>query len=380
MRIPVVLIYFFISVFTVAFPLSGSYAQKAGGAGRDGVLSTSYKVAPGSAKSASGQSVSARRPVAVRLTGQPKTRPVQAAVASSDADKARWAALPLSRKLSAQSAIVMDSVTGKVIYAQSPDRGRQPASTIKVLTGMLAIEELRNNEKISPSRRAAAMPRSKIYLSPRKTYVANDLINAVLLASANDASVALAEKVAGSERDFAAMMTARARSLGARNTICKTATGLTSRGQQSTARDLAIIFNNAMNGSEFARRVGRSKVKTGFGKLLWNHNKALWEVDGAEGGKTGYTKAARQTYVGKFKREQGELVIALMGSETMWDDVKNLVEYGFAQMQSRRDALSPVASAEDVPARIASLRRLYQGGSQRNGLRILVADQVDSSL
>ena len=275
-----------------------------------------------------------------------------------------WAVLPLDRKISAKSAIILDGVSGEVLFARSPDLPRQPASTIKVLTSLLAMEYLDDTDIITPSRRAASMPRSKVYLRPGQAYTADDLINAVLLASANDASVALAEKVGGSERNFATLMTAKARSLGARNTICKTATGLTVSGQQSTARDLAGVFNKAMEGEEFANRVGKAKVQTRFGQLLRNHNKALWQVHGAEGGKTGYTLAARQTYVGKFKREQGEVVVALMGSETMWNDVKNLVEYGFQQQEERaglvaarkKDVAPPVQS---VAEQIAAIRAMY---------------------
>ena len=84
----------------------------------------------------------------------------------------------------------MDAVSGKTLFSRSPDTPRQPASTIKVLTGMIAIDMLRNQEKVAVSKKAAKQPRSKVYLDPRKTYLANDLINAVLLASANDASVA----------------------------------------------------------------------------------------------------------------------------------------------------------------------------------------------
>ncbi len=235
----------------------------------------------------------------------------------------------LRKKLSSRSAIVLDSQTGKVLYSHAPDRAAQPASTIKILTGLIAIRSLQDKEMVKASSRAAGMPRSKVYLKPGKSYKADDLINAVLLASANDASVALAEKVAGSEKSFAKLMTHKARSLGARNTVCKTASGLTARGQQSTARDLAKVFDRAMTNKEFAKRIGKSKVRTSYGKLLRNHNKALWRVKGALGGKTGYTRAARQTYVGKFARGNTELVVAIMGSETMWDDISRLVEYGF---------------------------------------------------
>ena len=246
----------------------------------------------------------------------------------------RWTS-SVDKRISSRSVIIMDAETGETLYAKRPDWPRQPASTIKVLTGMIALKSLKKNDTIPVSRHAARMPRSKVYLSPKKRYKADDLINAVLLASANDASVALAEKIAGSEKDFARMMTLRARLWGARKTICRTATGLTARGQQSTARDLASIFRHAMQDKEFARRMHRTKVRTSFGQVLRNHNRALWQVKGAEGGKTGYTAAARQTYVGKFTRDGESIIVAIMGSETMWPDIKHLVEYGFQQKKLR---------------------------------------------
>ena len=237
------------------------------------------------------------------------------------------------KNLSARSAIIIDAVSGSTLFSKNPNSPRQPASTIKVLTGMIALKSLKNGDAISVSKKAARQPRSKVYLDQRKKYLANDLINAVLLASANDASVALAEKIAGSEKSFAKMMTLRAKLWGARTTICKTATGLTAKGQKSTARDLAVIFKHAMRDREFAARMKRTKVRTTDGKLLRNHNKALWQVEGTQGGKTGYTNAARQTYVGKFKRGNDEIIIAIMGSERMWTDVKKLVEYAFRKKQ-----------------------------------------------
>ncbi|MFZ5758374.1 MAG: D-alanyl-D-alanine carboxypeptidase family protein [Thermodesulfobacteriota bacterium] len=265
------------------------------------------------------------------------------------------------RKLSSRSAIIMDATTGAVLYAHDPDRPAQPASTLKVLTGLIAIESLRDSDTVTASQRAASMPRSKINIQPGKAYVADDMINAVLLASANDASVAIAEKVAGSEQSFARLMTSKARSLGATNTVCKTASGLTAPGQMSTARDLAVVFDKAMRDREFAERMRKTKVKTRFGQVLRNHNKALWQVEGAVGGKTGYTNAARQTYVGKFSRGNDAIVVALMGSETMWHDISRLVEYGFA----RKAQLAAIGSGSDPSGKIAlnSVARPFQNKS-----------------
>ena len=242
------------------------------------------------------------------------------------------------RKLSARSAIIIDAQTGEEIYSHNPDLPRQPASTIKVLTGLIAIDNLRNNSLVPVSNWAASMPRSKIYIQQGKSYYADDLINAVLLASANDASVALAEKIAGSESGFADMMTRKAHELGATKTVCKTASGLTANGQQTTARDLAMIFRMAMQNPEFSDRMKRLKARTSYGKTLRSHNKAMWQISGALGGKTGYTWAAKQTYVGKFSRNGREILVAILGSRNMWSDIAKLVDLGFDKTQLDRMA------------------------------------------
>ncbi|NOQ46250.1 MAG: D-alanyl-D-alanine carboxypeptidase [Desulfobulbaceae bacterium] len=254
----------------------------------------------------------------------------------------------IHRSISSKSVMIMDAKTGETIFAKAPDNTRQPASTIKVLTGMIAIKSLEDADPVQVSPKASRMPRSKIYLDTKKTYKADDLINAVLLASANDASVALAEKIAGSEKNFANMMTLRAKLWGAKNTICRTASGLTAKGQQSTARDLATIFRHAMQEDEFARRMHKRKINTSYGQTLYNHNKALWRIKGAEAGKTGYTAAARQTYVGQFTRGEESIVVAIMGSETMWTDVKRLVDYGFKRKKQIQLAMAETGKQENI--------------------------------
>lgn len=241
----------------------------------------------------------------------------------------------IEERISAKSFIIMDDQTGATLYARAPDSPRQPASTIKIVTALIALKTLQNNSILSISNNAAGMPSSKVFLDPKRSYRANDLINAVLLASANDASVALAENIAGSEEKFANMMTMSAHMWGAENTIARTASGLTAEGQQSTARDLATLFRYAMQHDDFARRMREKKITTSYGKSLLNHNKALWRINGAVGGKTGYTVAARQTYVGKFTRDGASLIVAVMGCESMWADVAKLVDYGFARRQEQ---------------------------------------------
>lgn len=319
----------FIFALTAFFPLAVQSADTSTVAS-DGtaILSSDHKFSPAADTLsevrqqiiASYQPPSVSSPVLLNRSADIKRKPIRTAKVSDSSFR---------RTLSARSAIVVDAKTGEEIYSHNPDRPGQPASTVKVLTSLIAMDYLKNSALVPVSNWAASMPRSKIYLRKGKSYYANDLINAVLLASANDASVALAEKIAGSESGFAKMMTRKANELGARKTICKTASGLTAKGQQTTARDLATIFREAMNHDEFAHRIKLLKAQTSYGKTLRSHNKALWQIKGAEGGKTGYTWAAKQTYVGKFSRNGQEVIVAILGSRNMWHDIARLVEYGF---------------------------------------------------
>ncbi len=256
-----------------------------------------------------------------------KSQPVSYTVATEAPAKLK------EGKLTCRSAYIMDAKTGQVLYDRNADQPGQPASTIKVLTGLIAIEKLDGKEMVKASAYAANMPASKINLRKGVFYRAADLINAVLLASANDASVALAEKLAGTEQAFARLMTKKAEALGAQNTICKSANGLTRPGQQTTARDLATVFDRAMHNPEFAELMAATKMRNSDGSLVHSHNRALWTLDGAVGGKTGYTDAAGKTYVGKFQRGNQVIIVSLLGSSSMWTDVAILVEHGFARQE-----------------------------------------------
>jgi D-alanyl-D-alanine carboxypeptidase (penicillin-binding protein 5/6) len=324
-------------VFALSYPLEGQSADNRASSTGTAILTSNHKFTP-IAKRLS----ELRREILTSYRPEPDKSPVLLSRTKDIKKKpvrlVRISDSSFRKKLSARSAIVIDAETGQEIYAHNPDRPGQPASTIKVLTSLIAIDYLKNNSLVPVSGRAASMPRSKIYLKKGESYYANDLINAVLLASANDASVALAEKIGGTESSFAKMMTRKANELGARKTICKTASGLTAKGQQTTARDLAMIFGKAMKHEEFASRIKLPKARTSYGKTLRSHNKALWQIAGAEGGKTGYTWAAKQTYVGKFSRNGEEILVAILGSRNMWNDIDKLVDYGFRKKQQLRIA------------------------------------------
>lgn len=338
--------YFLLFVSAVLLSLSAAPAEAVhvfgGGAKKRPQAAQTGTSAPAAKKKAAASSSVSKKKTAARSSASPKKRK-PAAVRRNPAARSKVACAASADMngisgISSKSVVILDARTGETLFAKEADKPRQPASTLKVLTGLIALKRLQAHEPVEVSPHAESMPRSKIYLNARKQYKADDLINAVLLSSANDASVALAEKIAGSEEDFANLMTLHATLWGAKNTVCRTASGLTAPGQQSTARDLAEIFRHAMQDREFARRMRERQLSTSDGKTLRNHNKALWHVAGAVGGKTGYTSLARQTYVGQFERGSDSIVIAIMGSESMWNDIRRLVDYGFEKKEQVRMA------------------------------------------
>jgi serine-type D-Ala-D-Ala carboxypeptidase (penicillin-binding protein 5/6) len=177
---------------------------------------------------------------------------------------------------SAIAAFLMDADTGEILYEKNAHIPLPMASTTKVMTGLLGVERLRPHELVHVSSYAALMEPSKIYLRSGELLRADDLLLAILLKSANDASAALAEKISGSEVAFAGLMTRRAHELGARNTQFQNASGLPAEGHYSTAYDLAIILRYAMQRPDFAglmhMQTAMISSMTGRTWSLHNHN------------------------------------------------------------------------------------------------------------
>jgi D-alanyl-D-alanine carboxypeptidase len=238
------------------------------------------------------------------------------------------------------AAIVMDMRDGTVLYESNPDRRQSPASLTKMMTLYLAFEavqsgQLRLDQKFRVSRHAASQPPSKLYLKTGQRVSIRSLIRASAIKSANDAAVALAEAVGGSERAFARLMTAKARQLGMTNTTFRNATGLTARGHLSTARDMALLgrrlfFDFPQYYNLFSRRTGRAA-----GKRVWNTNRRLLSsYAGADGIKTGYTNAAGYNLVASARRGSKRIIAALFGGRSSrWRTTRiaNLLDKGFAR-------------------------------------------------
>jgi D-alanyl-D-alanine carboxypeptidase (penicillin-binding protein 5/6) len=231
----------------------------------------------------------------------------------------------------------MDAQTGLLLYAKDPDRRLPPASTTKVMTAILALESGRLDDDVTVSRTAARVQPIKIHLRPGEHARIRDLTYALLLRSANDASVAVAETLGGSVPGFAERMNRRAAAVGARNTNFVNPNGLPAHGHYSTARDLAEIFRYAMSvpGFRTIAATRNSRVTAWQGKrrrsiAVRNSNRLLQSYRVPVIGKTGYTRAAKRCFVGAAETGGRRVVIALLGSTDLWGDARRLLDYGLA--------------------------------------------------
>jgi len=242
--------------------------------------------------------------------------------------------------ISAKGVVVMDADTGQVLISRNMDLMLPPASTTKVMTAMLALGKADMTDTFKVSRRAAGMSPSRVNLRAGDEITEEALLYSVLLKSANDASAALAEGIAGSESLFASMMTEKAKELGALNTNFLNSSGLPEEGHYSTAYDMALIFRAAMQDPRFMDIATTKFATLNMGRkekmLLRNHNRLLWCYEGAGPGKTGYTIAARHCYVGEANCANTRLIVAIMRSYDPWNDVRKLLDKGFELAMSGR--------------------------------------------
>ncbi len=239
--------------------------------------------------------------------------------------------------ISAKSVIFSDSTRVKRLYGKRVHKKILPASTVKVMTALLVLENLPLNKVITVSRRATKAQPSKIYLKPGEKYRVADLLLAILMKSANDASIVLAEAVAGSEEKFVEMMNQRARELGCRSTKFANPNGLPSKqSQYSTAYDIYVIFLQALKHPFFKKALNYKTMtirSTSGRKInLKAHNKILFKNWRRKiYGKTGYTQKAKSCFVGYIQKGNNTLVIAIFGcaSGRRWGEIKHIVSsYG----------------------------------------------------
>jgi D-alanyl-D-alanine carboxypeptidase (penicillin-binding protein 5/6) len=240
----------------------------------------------------------------------------------------------------AQTWIVADLDSGQVLAGRDQNVAHPPASTIKVLLALVALDEVSLDSTVVADVADTQVECNCVGIKPGRTYTARQLLDALLLVSGNDAANTLAHMLGGADATIA-KMDAKAASLGATSTHAATPSGLDGPGGSgaSTAHDLAVIFRAAMANPVFAQITSEPSAMfpgDNGDQPITNQDELLQRYPGAIGGKTGFTDAARKTFVGAAARGGRRLVIAMMyglvkhGGPTYWDQAGSLFDWGFA--------------------------------------------------
>ena len=247
-----------------------------------------------------------------------------------------------SVSVSAGQAILVDGDTGKVLYEKCADERAYPASTTKIMTALITLETLEKYEspmeqKITVPPEAEGVEGSSLYLKAGEKISIEDLLYGLMLVSGNDAAVALAEIIGGSQQTFVEMMNHRAEELHCSNTHFANPNGLFDENHYTTVRDMAIIAAEAMRNPTFRKIVGTADWKASREDSAYltfhNKNKTLQQYDGGNGVKIGYTKSSGRTLVASAEREGKTLICVVMSAPDWFNDAYRLMDYGFAQLQ-----------------------------------------------
>lgn len=239
-----------------------------------------------------------------------------------------------SEDVSAASALLLDSGSGRVLYAKNEGVRRPMASTTKIMTAIVALEEGNLEDIATVSPRAAVVEGSSIWLEAGEKKTLEELVYGLMLCSGNDAAVAIAEHISGSVEKFAQLMTSRCQELGAYNTRFRNPHGLDEEGHYTTAYDLAIITRHAMTIPKFKEIICTEEKSISWpghewDRLLRNQNRLLEVYPGGDGVKTGWTTPAGRCFVGSATRDNSQLIAVVLNAPNMWEDAMFLLDYGF---------------------------------------------------
>jgi len=264
--------------------------------------------------------------------------------------------LPEGLELDSPSAVLMDAGSGQFLVSHNPDEPRAPASLTKIMTLALAFEAIEEgraslDDTVVVSPEAASYGGTTIFLEIGERITLRDLLLGIAVASGNDASVAVAEHLGGSEEAFVHMMNEKARVLGMKNTKFKNSHGLDEEGHYTTARDMAILsrWATTLPGLLEMTRIYEEYLRDGATWLV-NRNRLVIFYDGADGLKTGHTSLAKYCLAATAKRDNLRLVSVVLGADTSdirFQDARALLNYGFAHFQAH-----PVASKGDALGRV----------------------------
>lgn len=262
---------------------------------------------------------------------------------------------PSGSFVTAKAAILVDASTGEVLFEKAADVPLPPASTTKVMTALIALEQNPLKTVMPVSKSAILAPPCKIYAKEYEQWPLDDLLYCILLKSANDASIVIAEGTAGSVEKFADLMNRKAAEIGARHTNFVNPHGLDAYNHYTTARDLVRIFQYASGQPVFRQIAGvkTASITSPRSRTLFlkNHNRLLETYPGMLYGKSGYTSKAQRCFVGKAARGGRELIVCVLGSRNHFKDAARLLDYGFqAGAASLLPSREPgVSSADNGP-------------------------------
>jgi D-alanyl-D-alanine carboxypeptidase len=236
--------------------------------------------------------------------------------------------------LNAEAAALIDVHSGRILFSQNGDKRMKIASLTKIMTAIVAIEHGRLTDSVKAGKRAVGKEGSSIYLKLGEEMSLLHLLYGLMLRSGNDAAVAIAEHVGGSEEGFVWLMNAKAEFLGLKNTQFRNPHGLDEEGHYSTANDMAKLTAYALQNPTF-REIVKTKVKTvpdpgqPWNITWYNKNKMLTLYEGADGVKTGYTKQALRCLVSSATRNGQQLAAVTLNDPDDWTDHRKLLDFGF---------------------------------------------------
>lgn len=246
--------------------------------------------------------------------------------------------------ISAASALVVDLDTDQVLYASNPHLPLPPASTVKIMTALVTLRQVAADDMVTVSYNAAATPGSRFGLAAPERLTVHDLLYGLLLPSGNDAAVALAEHVAGTEDAFVALMNQEAAVLGLGETYFANVHGLDAPEMTTSAADLAVMARAALAYPLFAEIIATSSA-TVAGRTVRNTNELLGSYAGADGVKTGTTDAAGECLVASVMRDGHRVVAVILGSADRYGDMRALLDFAAAGWRWGRLALPADALA-----------------------------------
>jgi D-alanyl-D-alanine carboxypeptidase (penicillin-binding protein 5/6) len=248
-------------------------------------------------------------------------------------------------EIKAPSAVLIEAHTGKILCQKNPHQRRAPASVTKVVTLLVAMDAVRDgkvewDDQVTASEAAWEMGGSEIWLEPGEKMSFKEMLVAIAVGSANDACVAVAEHIAGSEKAFVELMNGKAKELGLKNTMFVNVHGLPAKGHYTSAYDMSVFCREAARYPEFLELTNIKHYKLRKGKTqLDNTNKLLWYYDGSDGFKTGWTTEANYCLASTVKRNELRLICCVFGIPEVGGHFKesmSLFDWGFANYTFKR--------------------------------------------